>query len=148
MRHSQICYRNIWPKRLGRKEEEEIHREEQEPGSSQLCNKLLHRMMTGAMKNKMMVMRKISFKIPWINLTKKYGNLVRCDVCDEYICPKYYDKIDIFLGDGFFVFFASNHKLIMKTPERRQWCCSGIFAVNFEYISHLVLVFILLTLNM
>ena len=26
--------------------------------------------------------------------------------------------------------------------------CSGIFIVNFEYISHLVLVFLLLTLNM
>ena len=32
-------------------------------------------------------------------------------------------------------------------PERRQWRRSGIFIVNFEHISHLVLVFLLLTLS-
>ena len=38
-------------------------------------------------------------------------------------------------------------KLTLKTPEwnRRR---SGIFIINFEHISHLVLVFILLTWNM
>ena len=36
----------------------------------------------------------------------------------------------------------------MKIPEQRQWRRSGISIVNFEYISHFVLVFILLTLNM
>ena len=39
-------------------------------------------------------------------------------------------------------------KLTLKTPERRQWRCSGAFIVNFEHISHFVLVFLLLTLNM
>ena len=34
-------------------------------------------------------------------------------------------------------------KLKIKTPERRY----GVFIVNFEYISHLVLVFLLLTLS-
>ena len=38
-------------------------------------------------------------------------------------------------------------KLTLKTPERRQWRLSGVFIVNFEQILHLVLVFILLTLN-
>ena len=38
-------------------------------------------------------------------------------------------------------------KLTIKTPERRHWRCSGVFIVNFEYISHLALVFQLLTLN-
>ena len=38
-------------------------------------------------------------------------------------------------------------KLTMKIPERRQWRCSGIFIVNFEYISHIVLVLLLLTLS-
>ena len=28
----------------------------------------------------------------------------------------------------------------IKTPERRQWCPSGIFVVNFEHISQLFLV--------
>ena len=35
-------------------------------------------------------------------------------------------------------------KLTIKTPEPRQWSCSGLFIVNFEHISHLVLVFILI----
>ena len=32
--------------------------------------------------------------------------------------------------------------------KERQWRRSGIFIVNFEHISHLVLMFLLLTLNM
>ena len=39
-------------------------------------------------------------------------------------------------------------KLTLKIPERRQWHRSGIFTVNFEHISHFVLVFLLINLNM
>ena len=35
----------------------------------------------------------------------------------------------------------------IKTPERRHWRRSDVFIVNFEHISHLFLVFALLTLN-
>ena len=35
-------------------------------------------------------------------------------------------------------------KLTIKIPERRLWHRSGTFIVNFEHISHLVLVFLLL----
>ena len=35
-------------------------------------------------------------------------------------------------------------KLTLKTPERRRWRCSGVFIVNFEHISHLFLMFLLL----
>ena len=38
--------------------------------------------------------------------------------------------------------------LTIKIPERRQCRHSGIFIANFEHISYLVLVFLLLTLNM
>ena len=38
-------------------------------------------------------------------------------------------------------------KLTIKTPERRQWSCSGVFINNFVHILHLFLVFLLLTLN-
>ena len=34
-------------------------------------------------------------------------------------------------------------KLTIKTPEQRRWRHSGVFIVNFEYISHRVLVFLL-----
>ena len=39
-------------------------------------------------------------------------------------------------------------KLTIKTSERRTLRRSGVFIVNFEHISYLVLVFLLLTLNM
>ena len=38
-------------------------------------------------------------------------------------------------------------KLAIKTPEQCQWRRSVIFIVNFERISHLVLLFLLLTLS-
>ena len=42
-------------------------------------------------------------------------------------------------------------KLTIETLEQGvkyvQWCRSGVFIVNFEHISHLVLVFLLLTLS-
>ena len=38
-------------------------------------------------------------------------------------------------------------KLTTKIPERRQQCRSSVFNVNFKHISHLVLVFLLLTLS-
>ena len=41
--------------------------------------------------------------------------------------------------------FKVNNK---KTPERRQWHRSAVFIVDFEHMSHLVLVLLLLTLNM
>ena len=37
--------------------------------------------------------------------------------------------------------------LILKAPERRYCRSSGVVIVNFEHISHLVLVFLLLTLS-
>ena len=38
-------------------------------------------------------------------------------------------------------------ELTIKTPERHHWRRSGIFIVNFERISHRVLVFLLLSLS-
>ena len=38
-------------------------------------------------------------------------------------------------------------KLTIKTPERRQWRRSDVVIDNFKHISHLVLVFLLLTLG-
>ena len=39
-------------------------------------------------------------------------------------------------------------KLTITTPEQLHWPRSGVFIVNFEHISHAVLVFLLLTLHM
>ena len=38
-------------------------------------------------------------------------------------------------------------KLTIKTPERRQWCPSGVFIINFEQILYIPMVFPLLTFN-
>ena len=37
---------------------------------------------------------------------------------------------------------------MFKVNNKDTWRRSGIFIVNFEHISHLLIVFILLTLNM
>ena len=39
-------------------------------------------------------------------------------------------------------------KLTIKTPERLHWHRSDVAIANFEHISHLVLIILLLTLNM
>ena len=59
--------------------------------------------------------------------------------------------------DGNYMFKVNNRntrkrreicsKLTIKIPERRHWRRSGIFIVNFEHISHLVLLCLLLTLS-
>ena len=38
-------------------------------------------------------------------------------------------------------------KELIKTLERGDWRRSGVFIVNFEQISHIILVFLLLTLS-
>ena len=38
-------------------------------------------------------------------------------------------------------------KLTIKTPERQHWCHLGVFIVNFEHMSRLVLLLLLLTLS-
>ena len=38
-------------------------------------------------------------------------------------------------------------ELTIKTPERRHWCRSSVFIVNFEHISHFFVMFLVLTLN-
>ena len=43
--------------------------------------------------------------------------------------------------------FGICSKLTIKSPERRYWHRSDVFIVNFEHISNLVLVFLLLALN-
>ena len=60
---------------------------------------------------------------------------------------------DIYLSLLFYLFsflfilgYCSWYQTI--TCWRRHWRRSGIFIVNFEHISHLVIVFLLLTLNM
>ena len=38
-------------------------------------------------------------------------------------------------------------KLTVKTPERRHWGHSGVCIVNFQQVSHIVLMFLMLTLS-
>ena len=71
------------------------------------------------------------------------------EYCSEKTCT---------LPAGNYMFKANNRntrtrceicsKLTIKAPKRRQWRRSVVLIVNFEYISHLVLVFLSLTLKM
>ena len=38
-------------------------------------------------------------------------------------------------------------KLTIKTPKRQQWRHFGVFIVNFEHISQIFVLFLMLTLN-
>ena len=49
-------------------------------------------------------------KIRWIELKEKCGEWVQCDIWDEYICPKCFEKKDIFKENDFFVVFELDHK--------------------------------------
>ena len=50
-------------------------------------------------------------KISSIELTDKEEDWVQCDICDQYIFPKCFDRTDIFADDDCFVVSASlNHK--------------------------------------
>ena len=42
---------------------------------------------------------------------------------------------------------ADNYMLKVNNGNTKTWRRSGVFIVNFEHISHLVLVFVLLTLS-
>ena len=61
--------------------------------------------------------RQFKISIPYHNMFKVNNRNARkrCETCSEFT---------------------------IKTPERCQWCCSGVFIVNFEYILHLVLAFL------
>ena len=43
--------------------------------------------------------------------------------------------------------FEIRSKSTIKSPDWRYWRCPGVLIVNFAYISHLLLVFLLLTLS-
>ena len=61
----------------------------------------------------------------------------------------------LFYPTGNYMFTVNNRKtrcricskLTIKTPERRNWNRPGVFIVNSEHISHLALLFLLLTLS-
>ena len=86
----------------------------------------------------------------FMNLKKKYGN-------QSKIRKPIFDGKEIYNPAGIYLLKVNNRntrtrceicsKLTINTPERRHWRPSGVFIVNFEHISHLVLVFLLLTLN-
>ena len=49
-------------------------------------------------------------EIPRAGLKEKCGYWVQCDICDEYIYAKCYDKRDLSANDDFFVVYTLDHK--------------------------------------
>ena len=87
--------------------------------------------------------------------------MLRCEQRKNFIMHKKYLSDTCEYGPlnaaGIYLFKVNNRntrtsceicsKLKIKTPERSHWRRSGVFIVEFEHISHLVLVFLLLTLS-
>ena len=90
---------------------EEIPQEEQQPGPSWQCKNLAELSNDESSVEEEGDGTTCSIcKILWVELMEKCGDWVQCDICDEYICPKCYDKRDISADDDFFVAFTSDHK--------------------------------------
>ena len=81
-----------------------------------------------------------------------------CILCHNYTYPRNQNLKQSCLSSLFNYMLKINNrntrttceicsKLTIETPERRHWRRSGVFIVNFEHISHLVLRFLLLTLS-
>ena len=83
-------------------------------------------------------------------LMTKRANSVFTNSEHDFFC-------NIYISAGIYIFKVNNRntgtrcgkrsKLTLKTSERDHWCRSGAFIVNFEDISHLALVFLLLILS-
>ena len=76
--------------------DEKIPQEEKQPDLSQHCNNLpesSNEDSSDEEKNDGTTCK--IFKIPRIKLKEKCGDWVQCDICDEYIVPKCYEKRDI-----------------------------------------------------
>ena len=51
-----------------------------------------HQMTRAATKEKLMVLPAKICRILWIELTEKCGDWDQCNICNEFFCPKFYDK--------------------------------------------------------
>ena len=77
---------------------------------------------------------------------RKYlaANFIVCEITQPaFTCA----KIIIETLEQGVKYVQSNNK-DTRTTDRRYWRRSGVFIINFEHISYLVIVFLLLTLNM
>ena len=89
-----------------------------------------------------------------MHVARGFTNILR--IQSSVRCVRSGDSFN-YIPAGIYLFKVNNRntrtrceicsKLTINTPERRQWRRSGVFIVNFEHISHLVLVFLLLTLS-
>ena len=86
----------------------------------------------------------LSAQISWLVSTWRFVQVAR-------------EVLTLLFPAGIYMFKVSNSntrtrckiclKLPIKTPEQCQWRRSSVFTVNLEHMSHLVLVFLLLTLS-
>ena len=88
------------------------------------------------------------------HLTKRYDGFLKIYKTFRMHCIVWWKIFQtVFFPAGNYMFKVKNKnsrirckvcsKLIMKIPERRHWHGSGVFIINSEHISHLVLVFLL-----
>ena len=73
---------------------DEIPQDEQQ-GRSQQCNNLAESLNDESRDQENCETTCKICKTPWIELIKKCGDWVQCNICDEYICQKCYDMRDM-----------------------------------------------------
>ena len=76
--------------------------------------------------------------------TKFHGNILKVNSRHAYTANTYLLKVS---NRNNRKKYRICSKLTIKTQQRRQWRRSGVIIVNFEHISHLFLVCLLLTLT-
>ena len=97
---------------------------------------------------------KVGLNFPYQTISFQFSSVSsKTSIFSIFKCKHYFY---IYHPAGKYVFKVKNRnirtrceiysKLTIKTPERRRRR-SGVFIVNFEHISRLVLMFLLLTLN-
>ena len=87
----------------------------------------------------------LSFNILYVmkNNSKKIIFLIQ----KIFYTSKSFLHISVIYPAGNYMFKVNNTNFRTRTLKRHQWRRSGIFIINFEHISHLLLVFLLLTLS-
>ena len=71
------------------------------------------------------------YKIPWVKLTEKCGDWFQCNICEEYIWPKCYDKRNISADKDIVCNICIGSRFLRFRNTRPEVFCKKIVLENF-----------------